>query len=177
MIFHIFGLSGVGKTTLTENVVAELRARYKMDFTILDGDIFRNTFSKDLGFSESDRKENVKRMIEAARNYTSNGNIAFVSAISPYDSVRCFYKCLISDFFLVWLKCDTNILIKRDPKGLYKRAFLEESNPAKIFNLSGINSVFEAPQSVDLIIDTSKYSLFKSKNIMLNFIQSKLSML
>ncbi|MCC7051346.1 MAG: adenylyl-sulfate kinase [Bacteroidia bacterium] len=92
MIFHVFGLSGVGKTTLANNIKLRLEKEYHTKVMILDGDKFRENISSDLGFSKNDREENIRRMFEYAKLSSANNIITIVSAISPYNAIRTAYK-------------------------------------------------------------------------------------
>jgi len=174
MIFHVFGLSGVGKTTLANNIKLRLEKEYHTKVMILDGDKFRENISSDLGFSKNDREENIRRMFEYAKLSSANNIITIVSAISPYNAIRTAYKKKLNNLFLIWLTCNLSTLIKRDPKGLYKRALLDDTDLKKIKNFTGISDVFEEPKNADLTIDTGVTTPADSEEILVNFILDKI---
>jgi adenylyl-sulfate kinase len=143
------GLSGSGKTTLARGVETILRQR-GMKVEVLDGDIIRQNLSKGLGFSKADRDTNIKRIGFVCKLLTRNGVVAIASAISPYHEVRQFVRKDIGAFVLVYVKCPVNVLIRRDVKGLYKKALSGE-----ISNFTGISDPYEEPLHPDIVVDTS----------------------
>jgi adenylylsulfate kinase len=152
------GLSGSGKSTLSSALEKEL---YRQGFKsfILDGDILREGLCKDLGFSEEDRTENIRRVGEVAKLMMDSGIIVLSAFISPFDKDRLMVKKLIGEdnFLLVFVDCPINICEQRDVKGLYKKA-----RQGKIKKFTGINSPFEAPQNPDVILKTAE---FRKKSI------------
>jgi len=143
------GLSGAGKTTLARGVEAVLRER-GMKVEVLDGDIVRQNLSKGLGFSKEDRDTNIKRIGFVCKLLTRNGVVAIGSAISPYREVRDFIRRDIGSFIEVYVKCPLETLIKRDVKGLYKKALSGE-----IPNFTGISDPYEEPLDPEIVVDTS----------------------
>lgn len=168
LLVQLTGLSGAGKTTLAENVRLSLEEQ-GLKAVVLDGDAYRKTLCSDLGFSREDRCENIRRLGKAAHGYVVNGHIAIIAAINPFEEVRRELQEKY-DAQTVWIKCDLGILLQRDTKGLYKRALLPDDDPAKIFNLTGINDVYELPLAADLIIDTGNEMPEQSASALFQFI-------
>ena len=155
-VIWLTGIPGCGKTTLAE----ELKKHYEksdLPVDILDGDEIRKTLSKDLGFSPEDRKEHNRRVIFVAKILTKNGVTTIIPLISPYRETRTFARNEIPKFVEVWVKASVDECIKRDPKGLYKKALAGE-----IKNLTGLQAPYEEPQNAELVLDTEKYSVAES---------------
>src|SRR5947208_8853581 len=114
------GLSGAGKTTITDALVPELRARGER-VEVLDGDIVRTHLSKGLGFSREDRDTNIARIAFVAHLLARNGVVGLVSAISPYRETRDNARKMIGDFLEVYVAPPLEECIRRDVKGLYKK--------------------------------------------------------
>ncbi len=158
-VIWLTGIPGSGKTTLAE----ELKKFYeqeKISVEILDGDEIRKTLSKDLGFSPEDRKEHNRRVIFVAQLLAKNGVTTIVPLISPYSETRDFARKEIQNFVEVWVKASVDECIKRDPKGLYKKALAGE-----IKNLTGLNAPYEEPQNAELIVDTEKHNVEESVDL------------
>src|SRR3954465_5325450 len=119
------GLSGAGKTTITESLVPELLARGDR-VEVLDGDIVRTNLSKGLGFSREDRDTNIARIAFVAHLLARNGVVVLVSAISPYKSTRDAARATIGDFVEVHIAPPLEECVRRDTKGLYKKALAGE---------------------------------------------------
>jgi adenylylsulfate kinase len=171
MIFiQLTGLSGAGKTTLSFKVKYELEKRgYKTE--VIDGDDYRQTLCKDLGFSKTDRIENIRRLGFVGKILSRNGVIVILSAINPYEEIRLELKeNSPQEIKTVWIDCDLETLQKRDTKGLYKRALLSDDHPDKLHNLTGVSDPFETPQNADLIIKTADETADESTASLLNFI-------
>lgn len=170
LILQFTGLSGAGKSTLAAAVVKSLS--YKgISVEWLDGDVYRKTLCKDLGFSRTDRLENIRRIGELAA--ASHKEVVIISAINPYEEGRSMLNTLYNAK-LIWLKCDLQTLMKRDTKGLYFRAQLPDEHPLKVFNLSGVNDPFELPISPDLILNTSNSDPGDCALELLSFIRREL---
>lgn len=173
LLIQFTGLSGSGKTTLAENVRHLLiQNNYKVE--IIDGDVYRKTICKDLGFSKEDRCENVRRLFNVGRNFVEENTIVLMSVINPYEDIR---NELRNYEFVrtVFLDCSVDNLIERDPKGLYKKALLPDGNQEKIKNFTGISDVFEIPQKADLILKTDSESVMLSTHKLYEFIVSAIS--
>lgn len=153
MIIQLTGLSGAGKTTLAEGV-KYLLEKNALKVTIIDGDVYRKTLCKDLGFSKEDRMENIRRLGTVAFSFKDQADIIMIAAINPYEEIRNELKEKYGTR-TVWIKCNIPVLIERDTKGLYKRALLHDDHPDRLLNLTGVNDTYETPVSPDLVIDTS----------------------
>ena len=146
------GLSGAGKSTLAELMIERLRQE-KIAGYIIDGDRLRQGISRDLGFQDADRVENMRRAAEIARMMVDAGVIAIVSMISPFradrDSAR--QRFAAGEFTEVHIDTPIDICIKRDPKGLYAKALRGD-----IAQFTGIDSAYEAPEQPELRISTAE---------------------
>jgi len=152
LVLQTTGLSGAGKTTIC-NLVKQNLTDIGLDCIVIDGDIYRQTLCRDLGFSHADRIENIRRLGHLAHTYAVNGTIALIAAINPFELVRNE----LSERYnakTVWIDCSIEMLIKRDTKDLYRRALLPDTHADKISNLTGINDVYENPVKIDLYIQT-----------------------
>lgn len=152
------GLSGSGKSTITNALAEKLRAR-NAKFEVLDGDIVRTNLTKGLGFSKEDRDENIRRIGFVSHLLTRNGVIVLVSAISPYRAVRDEVRDRIGDFIEVYVSAPLEICEDRDVKGLYKRA-----RAGEIKQFTGIDDPYEAPLNPEVNCETHKESLEESVN-------------
>ncbi len=152
MVFWLYGLSGSGKSTLALKMEAELHAKGILS-VVLDGDEVRTGLSKDLGFSDSDRSENVRRVSEVAKILSSNGIVVVVSLITPLEKLRAAAREIIGAdrFREVFVKSSYATCRKRDVKGLYAKA--EEG---RIASFTGQGSDFEEPKTPPFLIDTEK---------------------
>src|SRR5919206_215713 len=145
------GLSGAGKTTISEIVEKELRERLGR-VEVLDGDIVRTNLSKGLGFSRADRDTNILRIGFVAKLLTRNGVAVIVSAISPYKEARDMVRRDIEeDFIEVFVDCPVDVCAQRDVKGLYKKAFAGE-----IEQFTGVSDPYEPPNAPDLVLKTDE---------------------
>ena len=146
------GLSGSGKTTISEIVERELRDRER-HVEVLDGDIVRTNLSKGLSFSRDDRNINVLRIGFVANLLTRNGVGVIVSAISPYKEARDQVRRRIVDFVEVFVDAPLEVCADRDVKGLYKKAFSGE-----IEQFTGVSDPYEPPNAPDLTLKTDEES-------------------
>jgi len=152
-VVWLTGLSGAGKSTITDALVPELRALGKK-VEVLDGDVVRTHLSKGLGFSREDRDTNIARIAFVAHLLARNGVAVVVAAISPFKQARDEARKTIGDFVEVHVAPPLEECIKRDTKGLYKKALAGE-----IPQFTGISDPYEAPESPELAIDTSTIDL------------------
>lgn len=144
----ITGLPGSGKTTIAKGVEKELKAR-GVKVEVFDGDEVRKNLSKGLGFSKEDRDTHNKRVIYVCKLLTRNGVNAVISLISPYRSTRAFAREQLPKFVEVYLKCSLEECMRRDPKGLYKKALAGE-----ITNMTGIQDPYEEPLNPEVTLNT-----------------------
>src|SRR5207245_9418099 len=144
------GLSGAGKSTISELLERELRGRAKK-VEVLDGDVVRENLSKGLGFSKEDRDINIRRIGFVADRLTRNGVFVIVAAISPYREVRDEVRQLIGDFVEVHVDCSLEELTRRDVKGLYAKALRGE-----ITNFTGVSDPYEAPLDPDVVVRSDR---------------------
>jgi adenylylsulfate kinase len=160
------GLSGSGKTTVSEIVEKELRPRHgKVE--VLDGDIVRTNLSKGLGFSKQDRNINILRIGFVAKLLTRNGVAVIVSAISPYKEVREQMRYEIgNDFIEVFVHAPIEVCAQRDVKGLYKKAFEGE-----IEQFTGVTDPYELPDAPELRLETEEEEPEESANKVLTYLQ------
>jgi bifunctional enzyme CysN/CysC len=142
------GLSGSGKSTIANLVESQLQAR-GFHTVLLDGDNIRHGLNKDLGFTEADRVENIRRVGEVAKLMTEAGLIVLCSFISPFRADRQMARDLVeaSEFIEVFVDTPLEDCIARDPKGLYKRAIAGE-----IKNFTGIDQAYERPETADIVV-------------------------
>ncbi len=144
------GLSGAGKSTVSERVYARLKAA-GAKVELLDGDVVRTHLSKGLGFSKEDRDTNIRRIGFVCELLSRNGVIAMVAAISPYRAVREEVRGTIANFVEVYVHCPIEVLAERDVKGLYRKALAGE-----IQNFTGVSDPYEAPANPEVSIDSSR---------------------
>jgi adenylyl-sulfate kinase len=150
------GLSGAGKTTITQLLERELRARGRA-VEVLDGDVVRTHLSKGLGFSREDRDTNILRIAFVCSLLTRHGVATISAAISPYAAARQQAREQIGDFVEVYVSCPIEELARRDVKGLYAKALRGE-----IANFTGISDPYEAPENPDVIVRTDRESVEES---------------
>ena len=148
------GLSGAGKSTIANLVEQKLHAR-GVHTALLDGDNVRQGLNKDLGFTAADRVENIRRVAEVARLMTDAGLIVLTSFISPFRAERRLAREIAAEgeFWEVFVDTSLDEVIRRDPKGLYKRALAGE-----IKNFTGVDQPYEAPEAPELRLDTATAS-------------------
>lgn len=149
------GLSGSGKSTLS-HAVEERLYQMKCRTFVLDGDNVRHGLCGDLGFSENDRKENIRRVGETAKLFVEAGVITLTAFISPFNADRLRARQLFEpgDFIEVYCSCPLEICERRDVKGMYQRA-----RAGIIRNFTGISSPYEEPEQPELTVDTGSMTL------------------
>ena len=168
-ILWFTGLSGSGKSTLANAVNAALFER-GLGTYVLDGDNVRHGLCKDLGFSDADREENIRRIGEVAKLFLDAGVIVLTAFVSPFRADRDKARDLVEagDFFEIFCAADLDVCESRDPKGLYAKA---RSGAIKEF--TGISSPYEAPNTPELKIDTGAQDLAESVNVVIKALQDK----
>ena len=143
------GLSGAGKSTISEIILRRLReAGRKVE--LLDGDVVRTHLSKGLGFSREDRDANVRRIGWVCEVLSRNGVIAIAAAISPYRNIREEIRARIPNFVEVFVDCPLDVVASRDVKGLYKKALAGE-----IPQFTGVSDPYEPPLHPEVRVDSS----------------------
>jgi len=163
LVIWLTGLSGSGKSTIANELAYQLQEKGKLTY-ILDGDNIRMGLNKDLGFSDNDRKENIRRIAEVAKLLSDAGVIVITAFISPFIEERERAKEIIGidNFLEVYVKADLSVCEERDPKGLYKKA-----RAGEIPMFTGIDSPYEEPTRPFRNIDTSKWSLQECTDILM----------
>ncbi len=163
------GLSGSGKSTIANILEQKLHSINKRTY-LLDGDNVRHGLNKDLGFTDTDRVENIRRVAEVSKLMVDAGLIVLVSFISPFRSERQMAKELLlkDEFFEIFVNTSLEECEKRDPKGLYKKA-----RAGQLKNFTGIDSSYEQPKDPDLILDTKKSNGEELADQIINFLQNK----
>ncbi|WP_392350115.1 adenylyl-sulfate kinase [Parasynechococcus sp.] len=168
-ILWFTGLSGSGKSTLANAVNAALFERGLATY-VLDGDNVRHGLCKDLGFSDADREENIRRIGEVAKLFLDAGVIVLTAFVSPFRADRDKARELVEtgDFLEIFCAADLDVCESRDPKGLYAKA---RSGAIKEF--TGISSPYEAPESPELKIDTGSQELSESVQVVLKALEEQ----
>ncbi|MBI4310317.1 MAG: adenylyl-sulfate kinase [Chloroflexi bacterium] len=150
------GLSGAGKSTISEKLEAHLRTAGKK-VEVLDGDVVRTNLSKGLGFSKEDRDTNIRRIGFVSKLLTRNGVAVLVAAISPYRDVRDEVRQSIGDFVEIYVHCPIEELTRRDVKGLYAKALRGE-----LPNFTGVSDPYEEPLHPEVTVHTDSESVDES---------------
>jgi adenylylsulfate kinase len=154
VVLWLYGLSGSGKSTIANEVERVLHGEGCMT-VILDGDNLRTGLNSNLGFSDDDRTENVRRVAETAKLLAGQGIIVLVSVITPLRRHRAAAREIIGpDFHEIYVKADFDTCAERDPKGLYAKA-----KEGKIGQFTGKDSGFEEPEDPALLLDTQARSI------------------
>ncbi|WP_338786645.1 adenylyl-sulfate kinase [Metabacillus sp. FJAT-53654] len=169
MCIWFTGLSGSGKSTLA-NALARHLFEANIQTYVLDGDNIRHGLNKDLGFTDEDRKENIRRIGEVSKLFVDSGQIVLTAFISPFREDRQQVRDILSDdeFFEVYVKCSLDECEVRDPKGLYKKA---RNNEIKHF--TGIDSPYEEPENPAIIVDTETQTVEESVKQIVDYLVQK----
>ena len=164
-VVWLTGLSGSGKTTLAFNLEQMLFDKGYQTY-VLDGDNIRFGLSSDLGFSQEDRSENIRRISEVASLFAEAGFIVISAFISPYLKDRQLAQQTIGrNFHEIFLAADICVCEERDPKGLYAKAHRGE-----IKDFTGISAPYEKPNNPELILDTGTLTVSESAELLCNYI-------
>ena len=169
MVIWFTGLSGSGKSTLA-NAVNEVLHLDGFSTYVLDGDNIRHGLCKDLGFSDEDREENIRRIGEVANLFMNAGIITITAFVSPFNNDRNKVRNIIGskDFIEVYCSADIDVCERRDTKGLYKKARLGE-----IKEFTGISSPYEAPVNPEIVVDTGTLNLNDSVKEVINYLREQ----
>jgi len=162
------GLSGSGKSTIAVALEKALHGMGKLSYR-LDGDNVRLGINKNLGFSGTDRKENIRRIGEIAKLFGDAGTIALSSFISPYaadrDEVRALHEAANLRFVEVFVDCSLAVAEERDPKGLYRKA-----RAGEIKNFTGIDDPYEPPAEAEIHLKTDQMSVEEEVSIVIDYL-------
>jgi len=159
MVIWLLGISGVGKTTLAKELKKYFYKKNIKSF-IIDGDYVRDFFDRDLGYSEEERKENIKRVMIAAKVLEDNGIIPIVANISPFEELREFARKKFDDYIEIYLK--------RDLKEIKNKDFVYSDK-----NVVGVDLRFDEPKNADLVIDTGKNDVKDSLKMIIGVIDNR----
>ncbi|UBM62530.1 adenylyl-sulfate kinase [Candidatus Sulfidibacterium hydrothermale] len=170
-VIWMTGLSGAGKTTLARHIELELSKKGFLT-QVLDGDNIRTGINNNLGFTEADRYENIRRIAEVSKLFLNCGIICINSFISPTIAIRQMAKEIIGkeNFIEIYVNAPVEICEQRDVKGLYKKA-----RAGLIKNFTGIDAPFEAPQHPDIEIRTDQLNIDESVQKILEYILPKIT--
>lgn len=164
------GLSGSGKSTIAVALEKALHSLGKLSYR-LDGDNVRLGINKNLGFSEEDRKENIRRIGEIAKLFGDAGTISLSSFISPYqadrDEVRALHEAAGLPFVEVFVDCALSVAEERDPKGLYKKA-----RAGEIKNFTGIDDPYESPESPEIHLRTDEMTVQEEVSMVIDYLMT-----
>ncbi|MBP7950773.1 MAG: adenylyl-sulfate kinase [Verrucomicrobiales bacterium] len=171
-VVWLYGLSGSGKSTLATALERKLYADGKLT-AVLDGDIVRTGLNRGLGFSDDDRRENIRRVAEVARLFLETGLITIASFITPTKSLRNLARQIIGeeDFLEIYVKASFEACAQRDRKGLYARA-----EKGKLPQFTGKDSRFEEPDRADLVLNTEEESPEESLAKLVEFVRPRIGL-
>lgn len=172
LVIWLTGLSGSGKSTLSNALEKALHQKGISTFN-LDGDNTRLGINKDLGFSLSDRTENIRRVAEIARLFRDAGIVVITSFISPLENDRKAAKAIIGedDFVEVFVDCPLSVCEERDVKGLYAKA-----RRGELKNFTGIDSPFEIPVNPSVLVETNAFSAEECVSKIIAYVLPKLNL-
>ncbi len=162
------GLSGSGKSTIANAVAGRLYELGVKNY-VLDGDNIRHGLNHDLGFSEADRTENIRRIGEVSKLFVDSGQVVLTAFISPFQSDRNLVRELLEEdeFIEVYVKCPIEDCEKRDPKGLYEKA-----RKGIIPEFTGISSPYEEPIAPEIVIESNKFSVEECVEQLITYLTS-----
>jgi adenylylsulfate kinase len=164
--FWLTGLSGSGKTTIAKHVERELFSKGYF-VQLIDGDNVRSGLCNDLGFSLSDRKENIRRIAELTKMYLRSGIICINTFVSPTIEIRALAKKIIGeeDFHEIYVNTPLEVCEMRDTKGLYKKA-----RSGELKGFTGIDSPYEVPFNSRLVLEVEGFTVEESAEVLINYI-------
>ncbi|MBA2925462.1 adenylyl-sulfate kinase [Pseudomonas sp. P7] len=168
LLLWFTGMSGAGKSSIANRVQANLHDN-RLHTCMLDGDQLRRGLSADLGFTDADRKENIRRTAEVGKLMVDAGVITLVCLISPFEQERRIARALFApdDFIEIFIDAPLHVLEQRDPRGLYAKA-----RQGLIKNFTGIDSPYERPVSPDIVIDSAACSIEQAAQTIEAFLQN-----
>jgi adenylylsulfate kinase len=165
MVIWLIGISGAGKTTLGKKLKAYWDAKNQKSF-LIDGDIVRDFYDNDLGFSQEDRRANIKRILFSAYVLEQNGIIPIVCNISPFEDLRAFARQKFNDYHEIYLRKDIHKALQNDVKGIYQKHLSQTS-------LVGIDLVFEEPTQSDLVLNVDDEDVETSFQSIIRYLEEK----
>jgi bifunctional enzyme CysN/CysC len=168
-VIWLTGLSGAGKSTIANLVEKRLHALGRHTY-LLDGDNVRHGLNRDLGFTEEDRVENIRRVAEVSKLMVDAGLIVLTAFISPFRSERRMAREILSDgeFIEVYVQTPLAVAESRDVKGLYKKA-----RAGELKNFTGVDSPYEEPENPELIVDTTTLSAVDAAKRIVEWLESQ----
>ena len=152
VVVFMTGLSGAGKSTIAEALLAELEAAGQ-PATILDGDVLRALDATSLGFDQASRERQIQRAADLAAGYAADGQVVIAALIAPFDAARKRARATVepvAPFVLAWVRTPLEVAEARDPKGLYRKV-----RAGEIAEFTGISSPFEEPEDAEVVIETT----------------------
>jgi adenylyl-sulfate kinase len=161
------GLSGAGKTTIAMIVVEELKAR-GLKIERLDGDVVRQSLTRDLGFSKEDRDKNIERVTFVAKLLSRNGVGVVASFISPYIETRDMIRSETTNFIEIYVDAPLEVCAERDVKGMYAKAFAGE-----IENFTGVSDPYEAPERPEIHLHTDQETPEESAHRIIAYLEER----
>jgi len=169
-VVWLCGLSGSGKSTLAVDLEKRLYSRGRLAY-VLDGDNVRTGLNSGLGFSDDDRKENIRRIAEVSKLFVDSGLVTINSFITPSEELRSLARSIIGkeDLIEVYVKASFETCQKRDVKGLYAKAA-----QGLVASFTGKDSGFEEPETSDLVIDTESLSVEESSDLLFDFVSEQI---
>ena len=169
LVVWMTGLSGSGKTTIAQEAERRLAAQHIPAY-ILDGDRLRRGLNADLGFTDDDRRENMRRVAQVANLMRDAGVVVITTLISPFAASRAAARDICGeDFIEVYVKAGVEACAGRDPKGLYEKA-----KAGQIANFTGISSPYEPPEKPELTLDTERLDEEACVNALLEYLHSRM---
>jgi adenylylsulfate kinase len=163
------GLSGSGKSTVANELANKLYQNGICNY-VLDGDNIRHGLNKDLGFSDEDRKENIRRIGEVSKLFVDSGQVVLTAFISPFKADRELVRNLLEEdeFVEVFVKCPIAECENRDPKGLYQKA-----RNGLIKDFTGIDSPYEEPENPELVLETDRFSIEECVDQLISYLTKR----
>lgn len=169
VLLWITGLSGSGKSTIASELEYQLIKNHKQATYVLDGDNTRRGINEDLGFSQNDREENIRRVGHISKLFVEAGYITISAFISPYEKDRKFVRDLLEDRFIeVYINAPIETCAQRDPKGLYELA-----QKGEIKEFTGLTAPYEIPRNPELELKTNQLSVDESVKKIINHLELK----